>query len=171
MRSASPQSSFRGGGSPSSRAAPAQLTAGDLLELCEQIYDTFNAAQHTLDTHLHNSLQQLQHKLTDDELCFIQEVGVLATGAGTTYCTVGTSIVQVQLLAIYIWLTQAILWTTKLAAAFVRHCFWEGAPGCGGTCWCQAVVLTSSQHTCQAHATACQQRAVPRDLGHQQSQA
>lgn len=100
MRSSSPQSSVRGGGSPSSRSAPAQLTAGDLLELCEQVYDTFNASQHTLDTHLHNSFQQLQHKLTEDELCFIQEVGVLAScrGAGTC-CTVGTSTVHVQVLA------------------------------------------------------------------------
>ena len=62
-------------GGPSA-AQDAQLTAAALLELCEQLYDSFNAAQHTLDTHLHNSLQQLQHRLTEDEACFIQEVCV-----------------------------------------------------------------------------------------------
>lgn len=71
MRRSSPQSSIRATGTA---AAPAQLTAGALLDLCEQIYDSFNSSQHTLDTHLHNSVQQL-HKLTQDELCFIQEVG------------------------------------------------------------------------------------------------
>lgn len=60
-------------GGPSA-AHDAQLTAAGLLELCEQLHDSFNAAQHTLDTHLHSSLQQLQHRLTDDEACFIQEV-------------------------------------------------------------------------------------------------
>jgi hypothetical protein len=65
------------------------------LEQCEQTYDSFNASQHTLDTHLHNSLQQLQHRLTDDEVCFIQEVGVLATGPGIT---VGPRAVRVHVL-------------------------------------------------------------------------
>jgi hypothetical protein len=70
MRRSSAQSSSSRG--ITSAAGPAQLTAAALLELCEQLYDSFDAAQHTLDTHLHNSLQQ--HKLTDDEVCFVQEV-------------------------------------------------------------------------------------------------
>jgi hypothetical protein len=64
--------------SPQSRSGPQQqqqLTARALLDLCEQIYDSFNADQHTLDTHLHNSLQQQAARLTEDETCFVQEVG------------------------------------------------------------------------------------------------
>lgn len=58
-------------------AAPAAPFHGAraLLDLCERVYDSFNAAQHTLDTHLHNSLQQQAHRLTEDETCFVQEVG------------------------------------------------------------------------------------------------
>jgi hypothetical protein len=72
MRSSSPQGSIRAAGTA---AASAQLTAGALLTLCEQVYDSFNSSQHTLDTHLHNSVQQLPQKLSADEECFIQEVG------------------------------------------------------------------------------------------------
>lgn len=62
--------------SPQSRSGQQQqLTARQLLDLCEAVYDSFNAAQHTLDTHLHNSLQRQAHRLTEDETCFIQEVG------------------------------------------------------------------------------------------------
>jgi len=84
MRERSPQQdSRRGCVSPAASAFPAQLSARALLDFCEQIYDSFNSGQHTLDTHLHNSLQELGDRLSADEACFIQEV------CGCTLCLRG----------------------------------------------------------------------------------
>lgn len=72
--------------SPQSRSGPQQqqeLTARALLDLCEQVYNSFNAAQHTLDTHLHNSLQHQANRLTEDETCFVQEVSGSRDGPNT----------------------------------------------------------------------------------------